>query len=238
MNMPYKKNTDAEAVSYLEITNNKIFCWGCGLSKSITTASIKSLFSAINRLLSFQMIHNKKTLFELIHKHSYQYRKESFTLSSGKTSKYYFDCKKITMHPERLLILTKYLVFYHIPKNLGTQIESIGGLTMGADAICYSIALEYQKMGKKIFPLVVRKNIKQHGTQSLVEGLTENIKECLIVDDVITTGTSTLKAIESIRKLNIKVKKGFCIIDREEEGLENITKANVQIFPIFKKSDF
>lgn len=180
----------------------------------------------------------KDQLFKLVKEYAYRYSEEEFTLASGKKSHHYFNCKEITLIPDRLSLLALYLVHGHIPSFLDQTPESIGGLTLGADPISYSVALEYSKSGKIVFPLVVRKETKDHGTKKEIEGNVQSVKTCLVVDDVITTGGSTIKAVEALRRAGLLVDKGICILDREEGGMEALSDIGVRMFPVFKKSEF
>ncbi len=141
----------------------------------------------------------KHRLFLLLKNYAYKYSQEQFTLTSGKKSYHYFNCKEILLYPERLTLLAEYCAKIHIPSVAG-EIEAVGGLTMGADPISYSVSLEYFRQGKIVYPLVVRKEAKGHGTRKEVEGYIQKVKSCLVVDDVITTGGSTLKAVEQVSK--------------------------------------
>jgi orotate phosphoribosyltransferase len=179
----------------------------------------------------------RQNLFLLMKEKVYRYNEEPFTLASGKKSHHYFNCKEILLHPDRLALLGDYIVNYFLPKN-GLHPQAVGGLTMGADPISYAVALSFQKMNKIVYPLVVRKEAKDHGTKKLVEGSISSIQSCLVVDDVITTGGSTLKAVEALRASGIIVDQGICILDREEGGYEALKQAGVTMYPIFKKSDF
>jgi orotate phosphoribosyltransferase len=179
----------------------------------------------------------RQNLFQLMKEKVYRYSEEEFTLASGRKSHHYFNCKEILLYPDRLSLLSEYIVNYFLPK-INLLPESVGGLTMGADPISYSVSLQFYKNGKIVFPLVVRKEAKDHGTKKLIEGAISNLKTCLVVDDVITTGGSTLKAVEALRASSITVDKGICILDREEGGFEALAHAGVQMYSIFKKSDF
>jgi orotate phosphoribosyltransferase len=179
----------------------------------------------------------RQNLFQLMKEKVYRYSEEEFTLASGRKSHHYFNCKEILLYPDRLSLLSEYVVNYFLPK-INLLPESVGGLTMGADPISYSVSLQFYKNGKIVFPLVVRKEAKDHGTKKLIEGAISNLKTCLVVDDVITTGGSTLKAVEALRASSITVDKGICILDREEGGFEALAHAGVQMYSIFKKSDF
>ncbi|RHX84415.1 orotate phosphoribosyltransferase [Leptospira stimsonii] len=180
----------------------------------------------------------KQDLLDLIRHHAYRYSEQPFTLASGKQSRHYFNCKEITLVPDRLELLCKFIVDEHLPQVGITKPEAFGGLTMGADPICYGISLEFRKKNKNVYPLIIRKTSKEHGTKKLVEGAVHTIKSCVVVDDVITTGGSTIQAIRSLRDAGIEVTQGICILDRQEGGMEAILAEGVQIFPIFKKSDF
>ncbi|XDD49159.1 orotate phosphoribosyltransferase [Leptospira sp. WS92.C1] len=180
----------------------------------------------------------KQELLELIRTHAYRYSEDPFTLASGKQSRHYFNCKEITLVPDRLELLCKLIVEEHLSLCGISNPQAFGGLTMGADPICYGISFEFRKQKKNVFPLIVRKLSKDHGTKKLVEGAIKTVKNCVIVDDVITTGGSTIQAIRALRDSGIEVTQGICILDRQEGGMEAIREEGVQIFPIFKKSDF
>jgi len=179
-----------------------------------------------------------QTLFSLMKNYVYKYSEEAFTLASGKKSHHYFNCKEILLYPDRLSQLAEYLVKYHIPSIIQATPEAVGGLTMGADPLSYAISLEYIKSGSLVYPLIVRKESKDHGTKKQIEGATSTVKTCLVLDDVITTGGSTIKAIQALREAGIQVTQGICILDREEGGQEALLKEGVTMFPVFAKQNF
>ncbi|MGV3665155.1 MAG: orotate phosphoribosyltransferase [Leptospira bouyouniensis] len=176
-------------------------------------------------------------LFQWMKTYVYRFSETPFRLASGLESQHYFNCKEVTLHPLRLSILAECFIEEIIPK-LNIEFEAVGGLTLGADPIAYAISLAYQKRGKTIYPLVIRKESKGHGTGQLIEGFWKEVKSCLVVDDVITTGGSTLKAVKVLREVGIQVSKGICILDREEGGRENLESENVSMSSIFAKSEF
>lgn len=181
------------------------------------------------------MQNERKKLFEIIKQKSFIYREDPpFTLVSGKKSPYYFNCKATTLDPEGCY-LTGRLMFDKI-KDL--DITAVGGLTLGADPISLSVSMEAFRNNRMIYPLIVRKEPKQHGTQKWIEGNTDGVKNVVVIDDVITTGKSTIQAIERMRESGLYVKKAFVIIDREEGGRENIEKLNVEVISLFKKTEF
>ncbi len=180
----------------------------------------------------------REKLFSLMKEFVYRYSSEEFTLASGKKSNHYFNCKEIILVPDRLSLFADFVVNEHIPKNVKSNFEAVGGLTLGADPISYSLSLEFYKNKKMIYPLVVRKEVKDHGTKKEIEGQIGKVKSCLVVDDVITTGGSTIKAVEALRRAGIEVTEGICILDREEGGLEALSDEGIKMFPVFKKSEF
>ncbi|PJZ68239.1 orotate phosphoribosyltransferase [Leptospira perolatii] len=180
----------------------------------------------------------RQELFKLIKEHAYKYREEPFSLASGRKSRHYFNCKEITMHPERLELLCRYIVEDFLPKTGLPDPESFGGLTLGADPICYGLGFEYRRQGKNVFPMIVRKQVKEHGTKNLVEGAIHMVRSCFVVDDVVTTGGSTSQAIKSLRDAGLIVNYGICILDREEGGREAIESEGVKMHSLFKKSEF
>lgn len=179
----------------------------------------------------------KNLLFSWMKSFAYRYSETPFLLASGKESQHYFNCKEITLHPERLSLLAEVLVDEIFP-SLPGDFQAVGGLTLGADPIAYALSLEFQKRGKTVYPLIVRKEAKDHGTGKQIEGFLSEVKTCVVLDDVITTGGSTLKAIQALRKNGIVVNQGICILDREEGGKSILTQEGVQMLSLFRKSDF
>jgi orotate phosphoribosyltransferase len=178
---------------------------------------------------------NRKKLFNILYTTSFMYRDNPpFTLVSGAQSPYYFDCKATTLNPEGCYLIGQQM----FEKINEFDIDAAGGLTLGADPISLAISLEAFRSGKTIYPLIVRKEPKKHGTQKWIEGNLSTVKNAMAIDDVITTGKSTIQAIERLREAGITVKKAFVIIDREEGGRENIEKLGVEVFSLFKRSDF
>ncbi|MFH0974752.1 MAG: orotate phosphoribosyltransferase [Spirochaetota bacterium] len=181
------------------------------------------------------MENNRERLFNILYTRAFRYRDNPpFTLTSGALSPYYFDCKAATLDPEGCFLIGQ--LIFEKARDFG--IDAAGGLTLGADPISLSISLEAFRNNAFIYPLIVRKEPKKHGTQKWIEGNLEKIKNVMVIDDVITTGKSTIQAIEKLREAGLIVEKAFVIIDREEGGRENIEKLHVQVFSLFKRSDF
>ncbi len=161
----------------------------------------------------------KKRLGEIIIERSFKFSDNPpFTLTSGKKSNYYFNCKPTTLDPEGMNFIGT--IVFDILKN--TDVTAAGGLTLGADPIANALSvISYQK-GKPIKSFIVRKDIKDHGTKSKIEGNVRPGEKVAIIDDVITTGASTITAIEQARKEGLNVELVIALIDREEGGRENI----------------
>jgi len=163
----------------------------------------------------------KERLGEIILEKSFKYSDDPpFTLASGRQSNYYFNCKPTTLDPEGMNLIGA--IVFDMVKDSG--ITAAGGLTLGADPIANALAvISYQK-GKPIKSFIVRKDVKDHGTKSAIEGSVKAGETVLIIDDVITTGGSTITAIEQARQAGLIVDRVITLIDREEGGRENIQK--------------
>ncbi len=148
------------------------------------------------------------------------FRLGQFKLSSGGTSDYYVDCRTTTLDA-RGAQLTGQVFLEEIQKH-GWNPQAIGGLTMGADPIVVAVSVT----SGKIHGFLVRKGEKQHGTGQRVEGFREKGARVVIVDDVCTTGASTVQAIEAAREFGFEVVGAMCLVEREEAaGRPNVEKA-------------
>ena len=144
------------------------------------------------------------------------FRLGNFKLSSGGTSDYYIDCRLTTLDAEGALA-TGEAVLGEI-RERGWQADAIGGLTMGADPIVVATSVISAQEGNPINGFLVRKAEKTHGTGQRVEGYREKGARVVIVDDVCTTGASTIQAIEAAREFGFEVTGVLCLVEREEAG--------------------
>ena len=148
------------------------------------------------------------------------FRLGQFKLSSGGTSDYYIDCRTTTLHAEGGR-LTGEAILDLLNEN-GIQVEAVGGLTMGADPIVSNVATASawraisNPAAQLIHGFLVRKAEKQHGTGRRIEGFCREDARVVIVDDVCTTGASTINAIEAAREAGMVVAAVVCIVEREE----------------------
>ncbi len=160
--------------------------------------------------------------------------KPIFKLSSGKMSTYYMDLRTITLDPEGGYIIGNLIFEMVKDKNP----DAIGGLTLGADPISYATSMISYIKKQPIKPFVVRKEPKGHGTGKQIEGNVQPGEKVFIVEDVVTTAGSSLKAAKVAKDFGLEILGIIAIVDREEGGEENIKKEGFEFFPIFKISEF
>jgi orotate phosphoribosyltransferase len=176
----------------------------------------------------------KKRLIELVIEKAFKYSEEPvFKLVSGRVSNYYFNCKAVALHPEGMHLIGN-LIFEKI-KNLG--IKGIGGLTLGADPIAYAVAYTSFLKGNPIEAFIVRKTPKSHGTMQLIEGNVKKGDRVVIVDDVITTGKSTIEAITKAKEDGLEVVKVIAFIDRQEGGREAIEALGYKVDSVITREE-
>lgn len=151
-------------------------------------------------------------------------RRGDFVLSSGKKSDYYLDARRTTLDAEGALCTGMALL--EVLKTLKPYPRAIGGLTLGADPIVAVVAaLSHQQSGPPVAGFIVRKEVKEHGTQQLIEGwLGAAGDPVVIVEDTCTTGASASRAIEQAQAAGYHVIAAICLVDREEGGREAIEK--------------
>jgi orotate phosphoribosyltransferase len=176
----------------------------------------------------------KERLGEIILQRSFKYSDDPpFTLASGRQSNFYFNCKPTTLDPEGMNLIGT-IIFDMIR---GSAITAAGGLTLGADPIANALSvISYQK-GRPISSFIVRKDVKDHGTKSAIEGNVQAGDRVLIIDDVITTGGSTITAIEQVLRAGLVVDRVITLIDREEGGRENIRKHAENIESVLTRTE-
>jgi orotate phosphoribosyltransferase len=176
----------------------------------------------------------KNRLIELIIEKAFKYSEEpAFKLVSGRMSNYYFNSKAVTSHPEGMYIIGN--IIFDLIKDL--NIKGIGGLTLGADPIAYAVAYTSYLKGKPIEAFVARKMPKSHGTMQWIEGNVTKGDRVIIVDDVITTGKSTIEAITRAKGAGLEIAKVIALIDRQEGGREAIEELGYTIDSIVTRDE-
>ena len=162
---------------------------------------------------------------------------EDFTLSTGQRSDFYFDCKKVTLNGEGLslmadLMLDKIASLPVIP-------VSIGGLTMGADFITAAVIMRAHERGlPTVHGSIVRQSRKAHGTKNKVENRLAEGTPSVVIDDVVTSGSSTLTACEAFEEAGYQIIGVIALVDREAGGLQKISEIYQRVYALFSASEF
>ena len=168
------------------------------------------------------------------------YRGE-FTLASGAKSDFYVDARLTTLDPRGACLIGEvgWELVKETSSRLGKRVNAIGGLTMGADPVALSIgiAAQRQESSSPLQVFTVRKAAKEHGRQKRIEGNFSSGDSVVIVDDVITTGGSTIQAIDAIEEAGGQIAFVIVLVDREEGGRANIEKRGYKVVPIFTRAD-
>lgn len=157
----------------------------------------------------------------------------TFKLASGKTSSYYVNCKKTAYDAEGINLIGE-VVFEAVKKH---SPAGVGGLTLGADPIAIAVAGESFRRGKPVKAFVIRKQVKEHGTKSPVEGDLKAGDKVVILEDVITTGDSALTAIKSAREFGLIILGVVALVDRQEGGRERLEAEKLPVEAIFTKDE-
>ncbi len=166
------------------------------------------------------------------------YEKRKVTLSSGKESDFYIDTKQASLTAEGHYLVGR-LVLAEIRAHFAGA-QAVGGMTMGADPIASAVSLTSWLQASPLPAFYVRKEPKGHGTNQWLEGKKglPVPAQVVVVEDVVTTGASTLKAIERCRVEGLHVLGVVALVDREEGGREAVEKAGVELRSLFRRSDF
>lgn len=176
----------------------------------------------------------KNRLIQLIIDKAFKYSEEPvFKLVSGRMSNYYFNCKTITLHPEGMHLVGS--IIYDMVHDISPA--GIGGLTLGADPIANAVAYTSYLKGSPIEAFVIRKTAKAHGTMQWIEGNIKAGDRVIIVDDVITTGKSTIEAVGRAREANLEIVKVIAMIDRQEGGRENIEALGLTVEAVVTREE-
>lgn len=176
----------------------------------------------------------KKQLVDLLVWKSLQVSdKPIFELASGKKSNVYIDCRKVTCNAEGQFLIGN-LIFEKIA-NL--DIQAIGGLTLGADPIANAVSYTSWIKKHPVNTFVVRKTQKGHGLKRIIEGDVRKGDKVVIVDDVVTTGASTVEAIRKAKDFGLEIKKVIALVDRQEGGKENILKEGFEFEAMITKEE-
>ena len=157
------------------------------------------------------------------------YRHGNFTLASGRTSSHYVNCKPVSLSGLGLALLSAQMLELVEPGAV-----AVAGLTLGADPLVSGVAQAAALAGQALDALIVRKEAKGHGTGAWLEGpLPEPGSTITVLEDVVTTGGSSLKAVQQLREAGYTVNRVVTIVDRQEGGLDAMTAAGLELRSLF-----
>ena len=161
------------------------------------------------------------------------YRHGQFTLASGRSSEHYVNCKPVALSGSGLALLSPAMLAL-----VEEEAVAVGGLTLGADPLVSGVAMAAAQQGRDLNALIVRKQAKGHGTGAWLEGpLPEAGALVTVLEDVVTTGGSSIKAVNQIKEAGYSVQRVITIVDREEGGQEAMDQAGLQLVSLFRLSE-
>ena len=180
-----------------------------------------------------ELLELKRRLARLLVEKSY--REGDFVLASGRRSDYYFDCRVTALHAEGSWLIGT--LFNHMLSEM--DIKGVGGMTMGADPLVAATTVISHEQGRPLHGLLVRKEAKGHGTGQFVEGLGNfnTGDRVAMLEDVVTTGGSLLKACDRIRDAGLSIVAVCAILDREEGGREKLREAGYDLLALFTRAE-
>ena len=175
----------------------------------------------------------KKKLAKLLLRLSY--KEGDFTLTSGKKSEYYFDCKQTALHAEGGYLIGR--LFFEMLKKY--DVDGVGGMTLGADPLITGVTVVSHLEGRPLPGFIIRKKSKGHGTDQYLEGLA-NFKEgdkVVLLEDVCTTGGTLITAAQRVRDAGLNIVGVLAVLDREEGGREKLKEAGLELNSIFTRQE-
>ena len=167
-------------------------------------------------------MYNRQRLIELFQQRALKYG--DFQLASGKKSHYYLDGKQVTLHAEGLRLVSEGVLSLLD----GVACDAIGGMSIGADPIVGGVLTVAASQGRELRGFMVRKEAKGHGTKKFLEGPVEPGQKVIIVDDVVTTGGSSILAIERAQEFGCEVVLVVGIVDRLQGGAGNFAELGIR----------
>jgi orotate phosphoribosyltransferase len=162
-------------------------------------------------------------------------RRGQFTLASGRQSTVYIDARLTTMSPDGLALIGPLALA--ALRDVDWRVQAVGGLTLGADPISYAIAYASADTASPLRAFTVRKEAKAHGTGRLIEGPFHAGDRVAVIEDVITTGGSALRAVEAVRAAGGTVAGVLALVDREEGGRDALVSAGLPVVALARASD-
>lgn len=176
-------------------------------------------------------MYDSNRLIELVKQHALQFG--DFTLASGKKASYYLDCRKLTLDGESANVIAEGMLDLMKDK----MPDAVGGMAIGADPITASVVTLAWQKDTPVKGFIVRKEAKGHGTGKVVEGPVEPGQSVVMVEDVVTTGGSSLRAIKHARAFGLKVDRIFAIVDRGQRSKEIFAEVDVEFHALLTTED-
>jgi orotate phosphoribosyltransferase len=181
--------------------------------------------------LQQQLAAFRTELLDLLCRKSFHYSPEPvYRLASGQLSRFYVNCRPVTLNPRGMRLIGD--LFF---QRLNPSVRGIGGLTFGADPIAIATAFVSELAGRPVQAFSIRKTRKDHGMVRWIEGELQAGDPVAVIDDVATTGGSTLQAIERARQEGLTVVQAIILVDRQEGGLENIRQQVADTTAVFTR---
>ena len=161
------------------------------------------------------------------------YRRGQFTLASGRQSEHYVNCKPVSLSGSGLALISAGMLAH-----VEDSAVAVAGLTLGADPLVSGVAMLAAQRERSLDALIVRKQAKGHGTGAWLEGpLPEPDSVITVLEDVVTTGGSSLKAVHQLRETGYRVQRVITIVDREEGGADAMAAADLDLVSLFRLSE-
>ena len=157
-------------------------------------------------------------------------KKGHFVLASGRESEFYIDARLTTMSPDGLAVIGR--LGLSTLQGSGWSVDAVGGMTLGADPVSYAISYTSAGFSHPLRAFTVRKEAKAHGTGKLIEGPFRSGDKVVVIEDVITTGGSALRAIEAVRAEGGTISGVLAVVDRQEGGREKLESAGIQVIAL------
>ena len=179
---------------------------------------------------------DRARLLDLLKEKSFERRE--VILASGRRSNFYVDCKQTALTAEGHYLIGR--LFFRELEAVPGGLHAVAGVTLGGDPLVSAVSMTSFIEGKPLPALIIRKELKGHGTEAWIEGL-KNVPagaRVAILEDVVTTGGSTLKACAKAEGAGLKVAKVIALVDRQEGGREAVTAAGYDMTALFTKRDF
>jgi orotate phosphoribosyltransferase len=177
-------------------------------------------------------MYDRQRLIELFRQHALQFG--DFTLASGRKSTYYLDGRLITLHAEGLRLIAEGV----LDMLADVDFAAVGGMSIGADPIVGGVLTVAAQRGRPLVGFLVRKEVKEHGTKRMVEGPVQRGSKVVIIDDVITTGGSSLQAIERAQEIGCTVVSAVGVCDRLQGGAEAFAARGIPFRSLLTIRDF